>query len=199
MLLAGYVVADASGTVSRSKTAPSNRWVKVEPTKPGGDFGAPDLGDGKVYVDEQVAWLVSNAGTAAQGGIKYYSLDNEPSIWSDTHPRLHPKKAGYKEVADKSIATADAVLSVDPGAEIVGPALYGWNGHVSLQNAPQANRFNKTHGSFSAYYLSRMREASEKSGKRLLHMFDFHWYPEATGGDTNCTWRWRKCSNRRSR
>lgn len=181
--MAGYVVADASGEpVSRSKTAPSNRWVKVEPTKPGGNFGAPDLGDGKVYVDEQVAWLVSNAGTADQGGIKYYSLDNEPSIWSDTHPRLHPKKAGYKEVADKAIATADAVLSVDPGAEIVGPALYGWNGHVSLQNAPEKNRFNKTHGSFSAYYLWRMQKASEKSGKRLLHMFDFHWYPEATGG-----------------
>lgn len=180
--MAGYVVADAKGEVGRSKGAPSNRWVKVEPTKPGGNFGEPDLGDGRVYVDEQVAWLVAQAGAAADGGVKYYSLDNEPSIWSDTHPRIHPKKTDYKEVADKSIATAAAVLSVDPDAEIVGPALYGWNGHVSLQNAASKNRLNKTHGSFSGYYLSRMREASEKQGKRLLHLFDFHWYPEATGG-----------------
>ncbi len=186
--MAGYVVADGSGeSVSRRDAAPSKRWVKFEATKPGGEFGAPDLGDGKAYADEMVAWLVSKLGTASEGGVKYYSLDNEPSIWSDTHARLHPRKTGYEEVADRAIATAQAVLAVDPDAEIVGPALYGWYGHVTLQNAANKDRFNKTHGSFSGYFLSRMREASEQSGKRLLHLFDFHWYPEATGGGQRIT------------
>ena len=181
--MAGYVAADASKkSVGWGETAPSKRWVKLEPTKPGGGFGAPDLRDGKVYVDEEVAWFVSKFGASSQGGIKYYSLDNEPSIWKDTHPRLHSKKASYEEVTNKSIVTADAVLTVDPEAQIVGAALYGWYGHVGLQDAPDKDRFNKKHGNFSAYYLSTMREASEKRGKRLLHMFDFHWYPEATGG-----------------
>ena len=186
---AGYVVADGSGeSVSKRDAAPSKRWVKFEPTKPGGEFGAPDLDDGKAYADEMVAWLVSKLGSASEGGIKYYSLDNEPSIWSDTHARLHPKKTGYKEVADRAVATAQAVLAVDPDAEIVGPALYGWNGHATLQNAPNKDRFNQTHGSFSGYFLARMREASEKSGKRLLHIFDCHWYPEATGGGQRVTY-----------
>ena len=181
--LAGYVSADATGQpVSWGDTAPSKRWVKVEPVKPGGEFGAPDLRDGKVFVDEEVAWLVSKFGTASEGGIKYYNLDNEPGYWSTTHPRLHPKKASYEEVVDKSIATAEAILAVDPDAQIVGPALYGWFAHASLQKAPDKNRFNKKHKNFSAYYLSQMREASEEKGKRLLHLFDFHWYPEATGG-----------------
>jgi len=150
--LAGFVSADATGQpVSWGDTAPSKRWEKVEPTKPGGDFGDPDLRDGKVFVDEEVAWLVSKFGTASEGGIKYYSLDNEPGYWSTTHPRLHPEKASYEEVVDKSIATADAILAVDPDAEIVGPALYGWFAHDSLQKAPDKNRFNKKYQNFSAF------------------------------------------------
>lgn len=181
--LAGYVVADGNGTaVGSRQAAPSPRWVKVETTKPGGNFGAPDLKDGKSFIDEEVAWLVSKFGSASAGGVKYYCLDNEPSLWSETHARIHPKKTTYKEVADKSIATAKAVLSVDPDAKIVGAALYGWFGHAALQNAPDKNAFNKTHGNFSAYYLSRMAKASEQHGRRLLHIFDFHWYPEATAG-----------------
>jgi mannan endo-1,4-beta-mannosidase len=31
------------------------------------------------------------------------------------------------------------------------------------------------------YYLNQMKTASTTAGKRLLDVFDFHWYPEATG------------------
>ena len=183
--LVGYVVADGDGTsVASDQTAPSKRWAAVVAAKPGGNFGQPDLNDGKVYVDEEVAWLVANAGTANQGGPKYYSLDNEPSLWSDTHPRLHPEKTTYSEVTSQAIAAADAVLSVDADAKIVGPSLYGWNAHQSLQSAPDKSSLNNEHGNFSAYFLSQMRQASEQKGRRLLHVFDFHWYSEATAGGT---------------
>ena len=183
--LAGYVVADGNDTfVSPDETAPSKRWVQVQAAKPGSNFGSPDLHDGKVFVDEKVAWLVSKAGTADKGGPAYYSLDNEPSLWSRTHARLHPGKTAYNELSSKSIAAAKAILDVDPAAKIIGPALYGWYGHASLQDAPDNKAINKSYGNFSAYFLSQMRIASENKGKRLLHIFDFHWYPEAQGGGT---------------
>ncbi len=183
--LAGYVAADATGkSVSRGEAAPSKRWVKAQARKPNQQFGSLDLRDKSVFVDEEVAWLVSKLGASNAGGIRYYALDNEPSLWSATHPRLHPKKTTYKELTSRTTAAAEAVLSVDPNAEIVGPSLYGWYGHQVLQDAPDAKTFNKEHGNFSAYYLSQMRKASEQKGKRLLHIFDFHWYPEAEGGGT---------------
>jgi hypothetical protein len=34
--------------------------------------------------------LVNKLGKASDGGIKFYSLDNEPALWPSTHPRIHP-------------------------------------------------------------------------------------------------------------
>jgi hypothetical protein len=37
------------------------------------------------------------------------------------------------------------------------------------------------------YYLAQMKAASESDGRRLLDVFDFHYYPEATGGSVRIT------------
>ena len=42
------------------------------------------------FQQEWVRHLVSRWGTAARGGLKYYLLDNEPSIWFQTHRDVHP-------------------------------------------------------------------------------------------------------------
>ena len=47
----------ASGPVAESETAPSKRWVRVEPRKPTPFADKPDLKDGVVYVDEFVHFL----------------------------------------------------------------------------------------------------------------------------------------------
>src|SRR6185369_15929527 len=50
--------------------------------------------DANVNVDSvfQQGWvnhLVSTWGTAANGGLRYYILDNEHSIWQSTHRDVH--------------------------------------------------------------------------------------------------------------
>ena len=32
----------------------------------------------------------------------FFSLDNEPDLWPDTHPRIHPDATTYAELAAKS-------------------------------------------------------------------------------------------------
>ena len=47
--------------------------------------------------DLQKAWvqhLVSKFGTAAQGGVPVYELDNEPGGWGNTHRDVHPGDTG---------------------------------------------------------------------------------------------------------
>lgn len=69
-------------------------------------------------------------GSSANGGLKYYLLDNEPSLWHSTHRDVRPTDATMEPVRDAMIAFADAVKSVDPGALTVGPEEWGWSGYL---------------------------------------------------------------------
>ncbi|CAM3586251.1 glycoside hydrolase family 44 protein [Vibrio aerogenes] len=184
--MAGYVSADKNGTVEEGEVAPSARWIPVV-AKKAGDFSlTPDLTDNAVYMDEMVNFLVKRYGKAEDGGVFAYSLDNEPALWSHTHPRIHPEQVKAKELVDRSVALASAVKSVDPGAKIFGPALYGFSAYVSLQSAPDWSDYSDTYHWFIDYYLAQMKAAQSESGQRLLDVLDLHWYSSATG-DTGIT------------
>ncbi len=190
--MAGYVAADGKGTVQPSEVAPSARWDQESPKKPTAFAQTPDLTDGVVYMDEFVNALVQRYGGAASPqGVRWYSLDNEPALWSSTHPRIHPQAVGAAELLDRSVALASATKAVDPGAEIIGSAAYGMAEFVSLQDAPDWSAVKQGYEWFIDYYLDGMRKAEQAKGMRLLDVLDVHWYPEARGDnritDANAT------------
>ncbi len=184
--MAGYVAKDKNGPVSQAETAPSPRWATVKFEK-GSSFSlVPDASDTTVFTDEYVNFLVNKFGLAdASTGIKGYALDNEPSLWPSTHPRIHPYQTTCKEIIQRSIALSKVVKNVDPYAEIFGPALYGFNAYLSFQNAPDWNsvKAGKSYSWFIDYYLDKMKQAEDTTGKKLLDVLDIHWYPEAQGAD----------------
>ena len=58
------------------------------------------------------AWvqqLVSQYGTAANGGVEYWSLDNEPDLWQDTHHHVHPQCVSYDEIFEHNRDAAAAL------------------------------------------------------------------------------------------
>jgi hypothetical protein len=179
--LAGYVAADMNGSVSAAETAPSARWEQLIFDEPGALSLTPDKNDGVVYLEEMVNFIVTNYGTSAGGGVVAYCLDNEPALWPSTHPRIHPNATTYQELASRDIAAATVTTALDSTAQIYGPVAYGWNEHLSLQNAPDSSGFNATYGTFTNYYLAQLNAASAAAGRRLLHRYDMHWYPEARG------------------
>ncbi|HHV29096.1 MAG TPA: PKD domain-containing protein [Clostridium sp.] len=180
---AGYVSADGDGAVAEADTAPSARWKEVKFEK-GAPFSlTPDTDDDYVYMDEFVNFLVNKYGNAStKTGIKGYSIDNEPALWSHTHSRIHPNNVTCEELIEKSVELSKVVKNVDPYAEIFGPALYGFAAYESLQSASDWETEGEGYRWFLDYYLDKMKEASEDEGKRLLDVLDVHWYPEATGG-----------------
>lgn len=179
--LAGYVSADQQGAVGTGQVAPSSRWVQIVTQKDTPLETTPDLSDDVVYMDELIHFLKDKYGAASSGsGIRWYALDNEPGLWAETHPRIHPDPVRAAELVDQSIALALAVKTIDPDAKIVGPALYGFAAYETLQGAPDWEQ-EKTGRWFIDYYLDRMREAEITYGQRLLDVLDIHWYPEATG------------------
>jgi hypothetical protein len=180
---AGYVAADKNGTVTEAEAAPSARWKEVKFKKDTPLSLTPDTTDNYVYMDEYVNFLVNKYGNASTStGIKAYAIDNEPALWSSTHPRIHPQQPTCAEIVEKNINLAKSVKSIDPYAETFGLVAYGFAEYNTFQGATDWDSVKGNYNWFLDYYLDNMKKASDTEGKRLLDVLDLHWYPEASGG-----------------
>ena len=179
--LIDWVSADKSGPVEEAEKAPSKRFLKSLPKKPGPLSLKPDLSDGVVYQDEFVNLLVTKHGRADKGGAKFYALDNEPALWPSTHPRVHPDRTTYKEIVSRSEALAAEITRLDPSAIVLGAVAFGWSEFMSLSSAPDAEGLNKQYTTYLEYFLASMKALEQKHGRRLVHVLDVHWYPEMKG------------------
>ena len=176
----GYVAADTDTNrdggmdVNHSKDWIHTRFYSSVARKPGGHFTyPPDLSDNIVYQDEFVHWIEQIKSSKSP---VWFSLDNEPDFWHSTHLRINPVAPTYAGFIKSSIDYAWAIKDAAPDSLVFGPANYGWNGMRTFQGAIDAGG-----RIFLDTYLDAMREAGRKAGKRLLDVYDFHWYPEATG------------------
>jgi Glycoside hydrolase family 44 len=190
--MAGYVAADANNTsVTAAETAPSARWLPIVAKKPGALSLTPNKTDGVVYTDEFVNW-VEHTKTPTQP--VFYSLDNEPGLWDETHPRLHPASPTFAELRAKTLATAGAIKDVNPNAIVLGGVGYGWNDFTTLQNATDATTLPAHPGgdqpgemNFYEYLLDEVHKQEVAQGRPLMDAIDLHWYPEAQGGGVRIT------------
>ena len=179
----GYVAADKKGDGDVRKSGADylqTRFAREEPAKGAPFTLTPDPKSTIVYQDEFVNWVKTKYPYGQTDPLRpiFYSLDNEPDLWNSTHKEVHPEKPTYAEIIQKCTEYAKAIKAVkEPGAKIFGPVNYGWQGFIRLQDAPDANNRD-----FQEVYLAAMHAAEKSAGKRLLDVFDIHWYPEASGG-----------------
>ena len=155
------------------------RFKQNKPSKGGTIATTPDTQDASVYQDEFVTW----ARNAAPGVPLFFSLDNEPDLWSSTHPEVHKDAVRYDELVQRSTDYAKAIKRAVPEARVTGFVSYGWQGYVDLQTAPD----HQGKGDFIEYYLTQMKAAESAAGQRLIDYLDLHWYPEVYAGSTRIT------------
>jgi Glycoside hydrolase family 44/Bacterial Ig-like domain (group 2) len=150
---------------------------------------------GPSFAGNWVSYLVSKFGTAASGGVAIYDLDNEPTWWDAVHRDVHPLPSTYDEVTNNGLATAQAIKTADPTAEVSGPVVdYWWNYFYSKKDIesgwssgpcyqPWSNPVDrKAHGGvpFIEYYLQQFAAYQTAHGTRLLDYLDVHAYFAAT-------------------
>ena len=135
--------------------------------------------------------LVAKWGTAANGGLKYYILDNEHSIWHSTHRDARPTGARMAEIRDKMLAYANVIKSRDASALVVGPEEWGWSGYLfsgydqqwgsknGWSNLP--DRTANGNMDYLPWLLSQLRGSLVAGGQRPLDVFSVHYYPQ--GGE----------------
>jgi hypothetical protein len=171
----------------------------------GNDPTLADQAEGPSWAAGWVAYLVSRFGTAANGGVAIYDLDNEPAWWDAVHRDVHPVASTYDEVTNNGIATAEAIKTADPSAAVSGPVIDNWwNYFYSKKDIesgwdtgpcyqPWSGPVDRqAHGGVPMieYYLQQFKAASDTYGARLLDYVDMHTYFAAdnsgltTAGDT---------------
>ncbi len=139
---------------------------------------------GPDFVTAWINHLAGKYGTAANGGVAYYNLDNEPMLWNSTHRDVHPQPTTYDELRDRTYQYGAAIKSADSSAKTLGPVLWGWCAYLySAQDGCEIGADYLTHGStpFVAWYLQQMQAYEQQHGTRILDYLDLHYYPAAQG------------------
>jgi hypothetical protein len=142
---------------------------------------------GPDFVTGWINHLTAKYGTAANGGVAYYSLDNEPGLWKETHRDVHPGAQGDTEFVALTSQYAAAVKAADPSAKTLGPAEDGWCRYFysasdnSLHNGCGADADHAAHGDYVPWYLKQMQAYEQTHGVRILDYLDLHYYPQANG------------------
>ena len=159
-------------------------WVTNDPQTGDAVPNSPAFEGG--WVDD----LVNRYGTAANGGVAFYELGNEPALWSDTHHDWHPQPTTYDELRDKSLAMAAAIKAHDPTAQVLAFSEWGWLNYYcsaadDTSNGCQASDTDRAaHGGTPLvdWLLQQFKaDADANGGRRLVDYVDVHYYRQDDG------------------
>lgn len=172
----GWVAADKDG--ANSTTPPSSRWLYVVPQKSSALSLNPNLNDDSIFVDESINWLVNEFGDAnTSTGVKYIALDNEPGLWSHTHPNAFPGTISLQDYVAKVIETAKAIKSVDPNVKLIAGEFTGTR-IINFGDASDWSSETAGYPDFPSYLLDKLKQASISEGYNLIDFISFHFYPQ---------------------
>ena len=114
-------------------------------------------------------------------GVRWFALDNEPMLWSETHFDVHPAPLTYDEIWARTADIGSAVKAVRSDAVIFGPVVWGWCAYFySAADGCFPGPDQAAHGGqpFLEWYLDRICEYEEDTGLRPVDVLDIHYYPQ---------------------
>lgn len=139
---------------------------------------------GPTFVTTWMSHIASRTGTAGNGGVRFFALDNEPALWNSTHRDVHPAPLTYDELWQRTRDYAAAMKARDPAVQIFGPADWGWCAYFfSAADGCAAGADAAAHGNvpFLPWYLQQVRAWELAHGVRLVDYVDIHYYPQGSG------------------
>lgn len=106
--------------------------------------------------------------------FQYWSMDNEPEIWSGTHDDL-PLEFTADEFIEKYIAVAKKARALYPDIKLCGPVTA--NEWQWFKFGNETLTIDGRYYCWLEYFIKRIADEQKASGVRLLDVFDLHWYP----------------------
>ncbi|PYQ17838.1 MAG: cellulase, partial [Acidobacteria bacterium] len=165
------------------------------PCQTGTPFLAADPTDASIPADGafQQNWMAHIKGVfgpASLGGLRYWGLDNEPTIWHNVYWDVHPLPADTDEMRAKMIDYGSRIKSVDPTAQVLGPEEWGWDAYfysgkdqqllsqVACNGPDCPDRLAQGGLDYTAYLLDQLHQYEAGGGGRILDMLTEHFYPQ---------------------
>ncbi len=108
----------------------------------------------------------------------YWSMDNEPEIWSGTHDDVMPKQLPGADFMNLYFDVAQKAKEKFPGIKLTGPVPaneWQWYNY-----ADETFKINGKYYSWLEYFIKRCADREKETGIRVLDVVDIHWYPEET-------------------
>ena len=180
--------ADAGNGISSTNGNPRITW---------NDPNDANIPTNSAFQQAFVQHVTNRWGMAAAGGVRFYAMDNEHSIWQSTHQDVHPIGATMAEIRDRFFDYAGKVKAVDPQALVLAPEEWGWSGYLYSGYDQQ---YGGQHGwgslpdrnanggwDYLPWLLDQFRQRAATTNQRLLDYFTVHYYPQGgeSGNDTS--------------
>ena len=138
-----------------------------------------------------VQHFISNWGKSTNGGVGYYLMDNEETLWHSTHQDIHPVGTTMQEIRTNFLTYAGMVKTLDPNALVCAPEEWGWPGYFysgyDQQWSGQHSDWNPAHypdrtanggWDYCPWLLNQFYQRDTGTGQRLLDYFTLHCYPQ---------------------
>lgn len=129
-----------------------------------------------------VQHMVTTWGAASAGGVRYYSYDNEPVLWSFDHWDIHPNGSTYDEIWSAWEDYGPKIKAVDGSALLLGPEEWGWSGYFDdgndAENGNTDDRDAKGGVYLSEWLLQQAAAYEQGNDLRILDVFTLHFYPQ---------------------
>ncbi len=158
-------------------------WVDGSPVT-GNDPHDTSVEIGPSFVTDWLEHIIGRLGGAGTNGVRFYALDNEPMLWNSTHRDVHPDPLDLDGLWAYTQIYAEAIKSVDPAAEVLGPVVWGWCAYFysALDGCTPGPDMAAHDGlPLLEWYLQQNRERELQTGSRPIDYLDVHYYPQALG------------------
>jgi len=137
----------------------------------------------------QKGWIAHIVSKWGKGGLGYYIMDNEPSIWFSTHRDVAPTGLKMADLKADILAYSALVRAADPTAKIVAPEEWGWEGYLYSGYDQQYAGLHgyssypdrAAHGNmdYLPWLLQSLHTNDVQTGTRSLDVFSVHYYPQS--------------------
>jgi len=124
-------------------------------------------------------WFGTNGLGYNKNQFRYWSMDNEPEIWSGTHDDVMKTQCTAEEFIQLYFKVAKAARAKYPDIKLLGPVpanewqWFNWSG---------GSKINGVHYPWLEFFIKRIAEEEKASGIKLLDVLDIHFYPGTSDG-----------------
>lgn len=123
-------------------------------------------------------WFGSKGLGFNKDNFQYWSMDNEPEIWSGTHDDVMPTQPAADAFMDLYFDVALKAKQKYPGIKLCGPVVA--NEWQWFKYGDQNLKINGQYYCWLEYFIKKAADKEKETGTRVLDVVDIHFYPYET-------------------